>query len=98
MSDLDKLVINSNDEREQWASLLKGASDYHFDMSGQFEPDPEVDPDDKNDMKTVAKIHRAWGRAIADAVQLIAMWEVEEEIVSVDTSPPAKNVTPDEEE
>jgi len=96
MSDMDKLVVNSNDERQQWASLLKGASDYHYDMSGQFEPeDPDNDP---NDMKTVAKIHRAWGRAIQDAVELISMWEVKEELVTVDVTPPTKNVTPSEEE
>lgn len=96
--DVNKLVINTNDEREQWASLLKAASEYHYDISGEVEPDPEVDPDDENDMKIVAQIHRAWGRAIADAVHLIAMWEMEEEIVTVDSTPPTKNVTPTDEE
>jgi hypothetical protein len=28
-------------------------------------------------MEEVAEIHRAWGRAIQDAVTLIDMWEVE---------------------
>jgi len=30
-------------------------------------------------MEEVAEIHRAWGRAIQDAVSLIGMWEVESE-------------------
>ena len=76
--------------------MLKAASDYHYDMSGQFEPeDPEDDPED---LAVVAKIHRAWGRAIQDSVNLIDMWALEEEIIEVNSTPPAKNVTPDEEE
>jgi len=96
--DIDKLTINTSDERGQWKQLLKAASDYHYDMSGQFEPEnPE---EDKEDMATVAKIHRAWGRAIMDSVNLIEMWEVEEDIITVDMTPPPKpvNITPEEEE
>jgi|TARA_E500000318_G_scaffold108010_1_gene118118 hypothetical protein len=96
MSDLNNLVVNTDEEREQWKKMLKAASDYHYDMSGQFEPeDPEDDPED---LAVVAKIHRAWGRAIQDSVNLIDMWALEEEIIEVNSTPPAKNVTPDEEE
>tara|TARA_B100000287_G_C20300729_1_gene649745 strand:+ start:182 stop:484 length:303 start_codon:yes stop_codon:yes gene_type:complete len=96
--DIDKLTINTSDERGQWKQLLKSASEYHYDMSDQFEPE-DLD-DDPDDMATVAKIHRAWARAIMDSVNLIEMWEVEEDIISVDMTPPPQpiNVTPEEEE
>jgi hypothetical protein len=94
---VNELTINTSEEREQWKHMLKAASDYHYDMSGQFEPEDE---DDKEDMAVVAKIHRAWGRAIMDSVNLIEMWEVEEDIITVDSTPPPApiNVTPEEEE
>jgi len=44
-------------------------------MAGQFSPEILGD----TEMEEVAEIHRAWGRAIQDAVSLIGMWEVESE-------------------
>jgi hypothetical protein len=95
---IDELTINTSDERGQWKHLLKAASEYHYDMADQFEPE-DLD-DDPDDMATVAKIHRAWGRAIMDSVNLIEMWEVEEDIITVDMTPPTEpvNVTPEDEE
>ena len=61
-------------------------------MAGQF--DPEIRGD--KEMEEVAAIHRAWGKAIQDAVSLIGMWEVsaDDEIL---TPPDTVNVTPEKE-
>ena len=48
-----------------------------------------------NQSKSLAEIHRAWGRAIQDAVSLIDMWEVESED-EILTPPETINVTPEE--
>ena len=47
-------------------------------MSGQFDPEIKT-PNKDSDMEKVAAIHRAWARAITDAIQLIQMWEVDDE-------------------
>ena len=97
MADIDKLVVNTTDEKEQWMKMLKAASDYHYDLSGEFEPeDPDDDPED---MAVVARIHRAWGRAIQDTVKLIEMWTLEEEeiLVATPTPKPPVDITPTEE-
>ena len=82
-----KLTVTTDDERIQWIEMLKLASDYHFDMAGQFQPTILGD----NKMEDVVKIHRAWGKAIQEASDLISFWELEEndEI----RTPPARNIT-----
>ena len=74
MVDIKKLTVSTDNEREQWRELLTKASYFHYDMAGQF--DPEIRGD--KEMEEVAAIHRAWGKAIQDAVSLIGMWEIEE--------------------
>ena len=86
--DIKKLTVTTDNEREQWMELLTKASHFHYDMAGQFTP---VIKGDK-DMEQVAAIHRAWGKAIQDSVELIKMWEVESED-EVLTPPDAVNVT-----
>ena len=78
MVDIKKLTVNSDDERQQWIQLLDTAVAYHWDMSGQFDPEIKT-PNKDSDMEKVAAIHRAWARAITDAIQLIQMWEVDDE-------------------
>jgi|TARA_R100001129_G_C5278399_1_gene236157 hypothetical protein len=92
MVDIKKLTVSTDDEREQWMELLTKASYFHYDMAGQF--DPEIRGD--KEMEEVAAIHRAWGKAIQDAVSLIGMWEVsaDDEIL---TPPDTVNVTPEKE-
>ncbi len=88
--DIKKLTVSTDDERKQWMELLNKASNFHYDMSGQFEPEILGN----TEMEEVAEIHRAWGRAIQDAVTLINMWEVEssDEILTPDNT---VNVTPE---
>ena len=92
MVDIKKLTVSTDDEREQWMELLTKASYFHYDMACQF--DPEIRGD--KEMEEVAAIHRAWGKAIQDAVSLIGMWEVsaDDEIL---TPPDTVNVTPEKE-
>jgi len=82
MVNTDKLVVSTDAERLQWITLLGKCSDFHYDMSGQF-----------NEEKDVADIHRAWAAAIRDAVLLIEMWAVEEAEVKVDPRPPSERAT-----
>ena len=88
--EIKKLTVSTDDERKQWIELLNKASNFHYDMSGQFEPEVLGN----TEMEEVAEIHRAWGRAIQDAVTLINMWEVEssDEILTPDNT---VNVTPE---
>ena len=58
--------------------MLDSVVAYHWDMSGQFDPEIKT-PNKDSDMEKVAAIHRAWARAITDAIQLIQMWEVDDE-------------------
>ena len=92
MVDIKKLTVSTDDEREQWMELLTKASYFHYDMAGQFYPEIRGD----KEMEEVAAIHRAWGKAIQDAVSLIGMWEVsaDDEIL---TPPDTVNVTPEKE-
>lgn len=82
MVDTDKLVVNTDAQRLEWVTLLTKASDFHYDMSGLHDEDEEV-----------ADVHRAWARAIHDAVLLIDMWQLEETEVVVDPRPPAERAT-----
>jgi hypothetical protein len=77
MVDIKKLSVSNDEEREGWIQLLDTAIAYHWDMSGQFEPEIKT-PDKNSDMEKVAEIHRVWARSIQDAVNLIKMWEIEE--------------------
>jgi len=87
---IKKLTVTSDNEREQWVKLLKLASDYHFDMSGQFEPEVKsINADTKEER--VAQVHRAWGRAIQEAADLISFWEIES--ATEVRTPPARNIT-----
>ena len=88
MTIIKKLTVTTDAEREQWIEMLKLASDYHYDMAGQFTPEILGD----TEMEEVAKIHRAWGRAIHEARELISMWELEEndDIITPDGT---KNIT-----
>ena len=90
--DIKKLTVTTDDERKQWIEMLKLASDYHYDMAGQFTSEVIGD----TEMEEVAKVHRAWGRAIQDAIALIDMWEVDtnDEVL---TPAGAINVTPENE-
>ena len=74
MTIIKKLTVSTDEEREQWVKMLELASAYHYDMAGQFAPDIRGD----TEMEEVAKIHRAWGRAIQEASELIHFWEIEE--------------------
>ena len=78
MVDIKKLTVDTDEERQQWIAMLDTAVAYHWDMSGQFDPEIKT-PNKDSDMEKVAAIHRAWARAITDAIQLIQMWEVGDE-------------------
>ena len=47
-------------------------------------------------MEEVSRIHRAWGKAIQEAADLITLWELEENDELM-TPPRTKNVTPEKE-
>ena len=72
------LTLSTEDEKEQWIQKLTAAANYHWDMSGQFEPDIKTS-DQSSEMEQVAKVHRGWARAIQESVQLIRFWEAEKE-------------------
>jgi len=91
MTIIKKLTVSTDEEREQWVEMLKLASDYHYDMAAQFAPDIIGD----KEMEEVARIHRAWGRAIQEASELIYFWEVEENDDIL--LPEMHNVTPQKE-
>ena len=78
MVDIKKLTVDTDEERQQWIAMLDSVVAYHWDMSGQFDPEIKT-PNKDSDMEKVAAIHRAWARAITDAIQLIQMWEVDDE-------------------
>ena len=78
MVDIKKLTVDTDDQRQQWIDMLDSVVAYHWDMSGQFDPEIKT-PNKDSDMEKVAAIHRAWARAITDAIQLIQMWEVGDE-------------------
>ena len=72
------LTVSTEDEKEQWIQILTAASNYHWDISGQFEPEIKTS-DRSSDMEKIAKVHRGWARAIQEATQLIKFWEAEKE-------------------
>ena len=76
--DLSLLTVDNDEQRKHWIDLLQSVVNYHWDMSGQLEPDIKT-PNKTSDAERVAEIHRAWARAIQDAVALINMWEIEDE-------------------
>ena len=77
MVGIKKLTVSTDEERKGWIQLLETAIAYHWDMSGQFEPEIKT-PHKDSEMEKVAEIHRVWARSIQDAVNLIKMWEIEE--------------------
>ena len=77
-SSTPSLTVSTEDEKEQWIQILTAAANYHWDMSGQFEPDIKTS-DQSSEMEQVAKVHRGWARAIQESVQLIRFWEAEKE-------------------
>ena len=77
MVDIKKLSVSTDEEREGWVQLLETAIAYHWDMSGEFQPEIKT-PNEDSEMEKVAEIHRVWARSIQDAVNLIKMWEIEE--------------------
>jgi len=85
---IKKLTVTTDAEREQWIEMLKLAANYHYDMAGQFQPEILGD----TEMEEVVKIHRAWGKAIQEASELISFWELEEND-EVLVPPQTKNVT-----
>ena len=87
---IKKLTVTTDKEREQWIKMLKIASDYHFDMGAQFEPEIKSINGDTKEEK-VAQVHRAWGKAIQEAADLISFWEIES--ATEVRTPPARNVT-----
>ena len=85
---IKKLTVTTDTEREQWIEMLKLASNYHYDMAGQFQPEILGD----TEMEEVVRIHRAWGKAIQEASELISFWELEKND-EVLVPPQTKNVT-----
>ena len=77
MVDIKKLSVSTDEEREGWVQLLETAIAYHWDMSGEFQPEIKT-PNEDREMEKVAEIHRVWARSIQDAVNLIKMWKIEE--------------------
>lgn len=77
MVDIKKLSVSTDEEREGWVQLLETAIAYHWDMSGEFQPEIKT-PNEDSEMEKVAEIHRVWARSIQDAVNLIKMWKIEE--------------------
>ena len=77
MVDIKKLSVSTDEEREGWVQLLETAVAYHWDMSGEFQPEIKT-PNKDSEMEKVAEIHRVWARSIQDAVNLIKMWKIEE--------------------
>ena len=92
MTIIKRLTISTDDEREQWIEMLKLASNFHYDMAGQFQPEIIGD----KEMEEVSRIHRAWGKAIQEAADLNTLWELEENDELM-TPPRTKNVTPEKE-
>lgn len=76
--DIKKLTVDTDDEREQWLQILEGAANYHWDLSGQFEPEIKTPKQDSKE-EIVAKVHRGWARAIQEAAYLVSEWQVEED-------------------
>ena len=79
--DIKKLTVSTDDQRKGWIELLDKASQYHFDMAERFKPDLiGLDGEATGKDEDVYRIHTAWSNAISDAISLIEMWQVEEDI------------------
>jgi len=90
IKELPPLTVSTDEQREQWIKMIEKCADYHYDMAGQFTPD--IIGDDS--MEEVATIHRAWGRALQEAAELISYWELQDEVeVLVPEAKRVKNIT-----
>jgi len=79
--DIKKLTVSTDDQRKGWIELLDKASQYHFDMAARFKPDLiNLDGEATGTDEDVYRIHTAWSNAISDAISLIEMWQVDEDI------------------
>jgi len=79
--DIKKLTVSTDDQRKGWIELLDKASQYHFDMAARFKPDLiNLDGEATGTDEDVYRIHTAWSNAISDAICLIDMWQVDEDI------------------
>ena len=79
--DIKKLTVSTDDQRKGWIELLDKASQYHFDMAERFKPDLiGLDGEATGTDDDVYRIHTAWSNAISDAISLIEMWEIEEDV------------------
>ena len=78
---IKKLTVSTDDQRKGWIELLDKASQYHFDMAERFKPDLiGLDGEATGTDEDVYRIHTAWSNAISDAISLIEMWEIEEDV------------------
>ena len=79
--DIKKLTVSTDEQRIGWIELLDKASQYHFDMAERFKPDLiGLDGEATGTDEDVYRIHTAWSNAISDAISLIEMWEIEEDV------------------
>ena len=79
--DIKKLTVSTDDQRKGWIELLDKASQYHFDIAERFKPDLiGLDGEATGTDEDVYRIHTAWSNAISDAISLIEMWEIEEDV------------------
>ena len=53
MVDIKKLSVSTDEEREGWVQLLETAIAYHWDMSGEFQPEIKT-PNKDSEMEKVA--------------------------------------------
>ena len=79
--DIKKLTVSTDEQRKGWIELLDKASQYHFDMAERFKPSlVGLDGGATGTDEDVYRIHTAWSNAISDAISLIEMWQVDEEV------------------
>ena len=79
--DIKKLTVSTDDQRKGWIELLDKASQYHFDMAARFKPDLiGLDGEATGKDEDVYRIHTAWSNAISDAISLIEMWQIDEDV------------------
>jgi hypothetical protein len=79
--DIKKLTVSTDEQRKGWIELLDKASQYHFDMAERFKPSlVGLDGGATGTDEDVYRIHTAWSNAISDAISLIDMWQVDEDI------------------
>ena len=79
--DIKKLTVSTDEQRKGWIELLNKASQYHFDMAERFKPDLiNLDGEATGTDDDIFRIHTAWGNAISDAISLIDMWQVDEDV------------------